>query len=344
MALFLSEFLFCAYQVLDEMPMYSSYSVVSSNIIPLQFCNLKIRNVAVLHPALNFIPRKYSTNLPSSCNNKARIVLQSWRLRAGSSKNSRNVYAEESAVTGDFEWDDGQVEEFGAMVEDDEEGPLPWEGAVIYKRSASISHIEYCTTLERLGLRKVSSGVSKTRASELGLRVTKAVKDYPDGTPVFISMDVMKKKQNLRLEGILRTVFALDCNRCGESAAKSVFSNFSLVLIEEPFEEPETIDMGVIYGEEKFRSFDNDGLEDEDNDIDDQLHFPPEDKEIDISKPLRDILHVEITIDAICDPKCKGICLRCGTNLNRSSCKCRVQNTDKHYGPLGNLRKQMQQS
>ncbi|XP_027117899.1 large ribosomal RNA subunit accumulation protein YCED homolog 1, chloroplastic [Coffea arabica] len=327
------------------MPIYSSYSVVSSNVIPLQFCNLKIQNVSVLHPSLEFFPRKCSTYLASGCNKKPRIILQSGRLRAGSSKNSSNVVAEESAVARGFEWDDGQVEELGEMVEDEEEGPLPWEGAVIYKRSASISHIEYCTTLERLGLGKVSSGVSKTQASELGLRVTKAVKDYPDGTPVLISMDVMKKKQKLRLDGVVRTVFALDCNRCGESAAKSVFSNFSLVLTEEPFEEPETIDMGVIYGEEKFRSFDNDGLEDEDNDIDDQLHFPPEDKEIDISKPIRDILHVEITIDAICDPKCKGICLRCGTNLNIGSCKCRTQDTDeKHYGPLGNLRKQMQQS
>lgn len=105
--------------------------------------------------------------------------------------------------------------------------------------------------------------------------------------------------------------------------------------------------MGVIYGEEKFRTVGDDGQEEDDNlaDFDDQLYFPPEDKEIDISKHIRDLLHLEITIDAICDPKCNGICLRCGTNLNRNSCKCKMPSADGiHHGPFGNLRKQMQQS
>lgn len=62
-------------------------------------------------------------------------------------------------------WDDDEeVEDMGS----------PWEGAVIYKRNATILHLEYCTTLERLGLAKLSSDVSKTRAAAMGLRVTKA--------------------------------------------------------------------------------------------------------------------------------------------------------------------------
>lgn len=225
----------------------------------------------------------------------------------------------------------------------------PWEGAVIYKRNPSVSHVEYCTTLERLGLGEHSTEVSKSCASMMGLRVTKAVKDYPLGTPVQISIDVTRKKQKLRLDGIIRTVITLGCNRCGEPAAESVFSNFSLLLTEEPIEEPEIISMGVLFADEKCGTASGvSGDKDEDDeasiDLDDRLYFPPEEKEIDISKHMRDIVHVEITINAICDPRCKGMCLNCGANLNTSSCNCqKPKMKEKGYGPLANLREQMQQ-
>lgn len=97
--------------------------------------------------------------------------------------------------------------------EGDDSMDSPWEGAILYQRNPSISHFEYCTTLERLGLGHLSTDVSRSRASLMGLRVTKSVKDYPHGTPVLISMDVTRKKHNLKLDGIIRTVLTLGCNR-----------------------------------------------------------------------------------------------------------------------------------
>lgn len=84
--------------------------------------------------------------------------------------------------------------------------------------------------------------------------------------------------------------------------------------------------VGSFYGDQvKRRS--SEGLEEEDDDedmvdFDDQLYFPVEEKEIDISKPIRDTIHVEITINEVCDPACKGMCLQCGVNLNRGPCRC----------------------
>ncbi|KAJ6357355.1 hypothetical protein OIU78_005250 [Salix suchowensis] len=210
-------------------------------------------------------------------------------------------------------WDDQEEE-------DAEDMESPWEGAIIYKRNSSISHVEYCTTLER------------------------AVKDYPLGTPVQISIDVTKKKKRLRLDGIIKTVITLACYRCGEPVAEGIFSNFSLLLCEEPIEEPEIIDMGTVFGNDKSKSSICEEEDDDEASIDwdDRLHFPPEDKEIDISKSLRDMVHVEITLDVICDPACKGLCLECGTNLNKSSCNCSTEKEkDRGPGPLKDLKKQM---
>lgn len=241
--------------------------------------------------------------------------------------------------------DENSIEDIWIDQEEDSMDS-PWEGAILYQRNPSISHLEYCTTLERLGLGHLSTDVSKSRASLMGLRVTKSVKDYPQGTPVLISMDVTRKKQNLlKLDGIIRTVLTLGCNRCGGSAADCVFSNFSIVLSEEPIEEPETINMGVIYGQSKVNGTEE---QEEDDiasvDLDDWLYFPPEEKVIDISKHVRDMVHLEIKINAICDPMCKGLCLKCGQNLNTSSCTCSQQSSKaKTYGPLGGLKEKMQQ-
>ncbi|KAM0016077.1 putative large ribosomal RNA subunit accumulation protein YceD [Helianthus debilis subsp. tardiflorus] len=244
------------------------------------------------------------------------------------SLNSNYELASDENVTED-EWMDQDVDDLDS----------PWEGAILYQRNPSISHLEYCTTLERLGLGQLSTEVSKSRASLMGLRVTKSVKDFPHGTPVLISIDVTRKKQNLKLDGIIRTVITLGCNRCGGPAADCVFSNFSLVLTEEPIEEPEIINMGVIYGQSEQGDDDDDSV-----DLDDWLYFPPEEKSIDISKNIRDMVHLEIKINAICDPMCKGLCLNCGQNLNNSSCNCSQQGSNlKSYGPLGGLKEKLQQ-
>lgn len=121
------------------------------------------------------------------------------------------------------------------------------------------------------------------------------------------------------------------------------------MLTEDPIEEPDEIKLAIKIEQDRDKgSSGGASVEDDEEeiDIDDRLYFPSEEKEIDISKHIRDIIHVEITINAICDANCIGLCLRCGTNLNRSSCKCRkdVAEGTSEYGPLKGLRKQMQKS
>ncbi|KAL7099731.1 hypothetical protein ACP275_09G103300 [Erythranthe tilingii] len=264
------------------------------------------------------------------------------KTRSSSSSSSQLTTHSEKPSDSDWEFPDEVIEE----EDGDEDEGSPWEGAILYRRNAAVSHLEYCTTLERLGLGKVSSEFSKNRASEMGLRVVKSVKEFPDGTPVLISADVTRRKQKLRLDGIVRTVISLNCNRCGEPAAQSIYSDFSLLLCEEPLQESDTINLGTIFGDEKLKTVEAEDSDDSLIDLDDQLYFPPEEKVVDISKNIRDLIHVEITITALCGPNCRGLCLDCGTNLNISKCICgkkKVQ--EKGYGgPLRDLREQMQQT
>ncbi|XP_004231527.1 large ribosomal RNA subunit accumulation protein YCED homolog 1, chloroplastic [Solanum lycopersicum] len=281
---------------------------------------------------------------PENVQHITKVRLNPWKICNLNfrKKGLKFVVREQKSNFVDFDWEDEYEDEY-------EDEDSPWEGAVVYKRNSSVTHLDYYTTLERLGLGKLSTKVSKCRASVMGLRVTRQVKDYPDGTPVLISFDVTRMKHKLRLDGIIRTVIALPCNRCGEPAAESIFSNFSLLLSEEPLKEAETLDMGIMFGDDKFKSFVNVEEEMEENDgwipLEDQLYFPGDEKMIDISKHIRDLVHIEITINAVCDPKCKGLCLKCGANLNVNRCSCHMEKIEeKGYGPLGGLKKQMQQT
>ncbi|KAL6591284.1 hypothetical protein ACP70R_049787 [Stipagrostis hirtigluma subsp. patula] len=239
---------------------------------------------------------------------------------------------------------------------DDSGDDSPWEGAVVYRRDAAVHHVEYATTLERLGLGDLSSPDSRARAAAMGLAVlpssptTMAKAEAEAETPVLVSLDVTRRRGSLRLDGILRTVITLGCFRCAEPAPEGIFANFSLLLTEDPVEEPDVVDLGTIYEEDVAKGPSLTGSlveDDEDIDWDDRLHFPVGEKEIDISKNIRDIIHLEITLDAVCSPTCKGLCLLCGTNLNTSSCSCsrdkpREPKDIKRRGPLKELLKPMQ--
>uniref|UniRef100_A0ACD5ZEY2 Uncharacterized protein n=1 Tax=Avena sativa TaxID=4498 RepID=A0ACD5ZEY2_AVESA len=240
----------------------------------------------------------------------------------------------------------------GGPDEDDEEGS-PWEGALVYRRDAAAQHVEYATTLERLGLADLSSAHSRARAAAMGILrpSTKKAKAPETTTPVLVSVDVARRRGRLRLDGIVRTVITLGCYRCGEAAPEGIFANFSLLLTEDPVEEPDIVDLGTVYEEDQTKFPSVTGSQDEDDqdiDWDDRLHFPAGEKEIDISKHIRDIIHLEITLDAFCSATCKGLCLVCGANLNTSTCSCggteetQARDVKRRPGSLKDLLKPMQ--
>ncbi|XP_039779761.1 large ribosomal RNA subunit accumulation protein YCED homolog 1, chloroplastic-like isoform X2 [Panicum virgatum] len=114
----------------------------------------------------------------------------------------------DSFFTVDFDPDD-----YAAEPESDES---PWEGALVYRRDAAVHHLEYASTLERLGLGDLSSHDSRARAAAMGLGTL----DQPQTTPVLVSLDVARRRGRLRLDGIVRTVITLGCFRYNSLSTK----------------------------------------------------------------------------------------------------------------------------
>ncbi|OEL21915.1 Beta-catenin-like protein 1 [Dichanthelium oligosanthes] len=287
--------------------------------------SVSLATAAAAHPFLP-APRRHSSLLhstpPLPRRTKRRSAIAAVSVQGGGGGNGNDD--DDDFFTVDFD-----PEEYAAESESDDDSP--WEGALVYRRDAAVHHLEYATTLERLGLGDLSSHDSRARAAAMGLGAL----GQPQ-TPVLVSLDVTRRRGRLRLDGIARTVITLGCFRCAEPAPEGIFANFSLLLTEDPVEEPDLVDLGTIYEEDIAKggasltgTLDED---DQDVDWDDRLHFPAGDKEIDISKHIRDIIHLEITMDAVCSPACKGLCLACGANLNTCSCSC---SNDKPQEPKG---------
>ncbi len=57
----------------------------------------------------------------------------------------------------------------------------------------------------------------------------------------------------------------------------------------------------------------------------------------DLGDFVRQELLLALPMKPVCDENCKGLCPNCGTNLNVSSCSCKVQPTDSRWQGLSDL-------
>lgn len=96
------------------------------------------------------------------------------------------------------------------------------------------------------------------------------------------------------------------CDRCGEEYHRRVSGNYELVYIQrdEPFPDEQPGD--------------------------DLRSYSPYQEYIDVSPEIRDELLISLPMKNLCSEECKGLCARCGANLNNESCHC-VTKSDGNY-------------
>ncbi len=63
----------------------------------------------------------------------------------------------------------------------------------------------------------------------------------------------------------------------------------------------------------------------------------PEDAHLDIAELLREYALLEIPINPLCKPDCKGLCPECGQSLNEKDCGHRPEQSDSPFAKLKDL-------
>jgi uncharacterized protein len=129
-------------------------------------------------------------------------------------------------------------------------------------------------------------------------------------------VEVTKSNDQIIFRGRVAAPLKLMCSRCAEEYEELIESEFAFVLA---FVAPQQ--------EEE--------LQDEDSE---DFHFIPEGTiEYDFTPQIRELLILSIGIKPLCKDDCRGICSRCGKNLNIEQCDCNKEEIDERWLPLKDL-------
>lgn len=126
-----------------------------------------------------------------------------------------------------------------------------------------------------------------------------------------------KEGRNLHLRARVKLEILTICSRCGIDMSYPIDSKFDIVLM------PKTL-------EDKAKEKEL-GPED----LDHLYYF---EKTIELSDYFREQIALEIPIQFLCSEGCKGLCPKCGANLNIEGCSCSGDEPDPRLRIFQNLK------
>ena len=143
--------------------------------------------------------------------------------------------------------------------------------------------------------------------------------EYKVVAPVHLVMDVHKDKDAYRVVGTVRTRLQLECGRCLEAFEIPVDSPFELRYVPE-------VQAGADDAEREVTE-------------DDLTTSYYKDESIDLGELMHEQFVLALPMKPLCAEACKGLCVHCGTNLNKGTCDCAPQWTDPRLAALKGLLK-----
>lgn len=161
-----------------------------------------------------------------------------------------------------------------------------------------------------LGLSKLidSPGVSIPFSASIDLRDLLYGTCYPVSEPVLASGTVRNTAGVFVMKGEISTCIHGVCDRCAADFSSQVNIPLDVVLVRELANE----------------------------DSEDEEVFPMVDDNADLEEIVRTVFVLNLDSKLLCKPDCKGICCRCGHNLNEGPCSCEKE-LDPRFAALRQL-------
>lgn len=141
--------------------------------------------------------------------------------------------------------------------------------------------------------------------------------DFALEVPPLVNGRVDRTGVDVRVRGHLKARITAPCDRCLESVALPVDSDFDLYYTRSTEDAPATGEKEL-----QLRDLDFAFIEGEEIDLDELVH-----EQLALSLPVR----------VLCREDCRGLCPQCGTNLNLESCDCRPP-MDPRWQALADLK------
>ncbi|HSA59363.1 MAG TPA: DUF177 domain-containing protein [bacterium] len=145
--------------------------------------------------------------------------------------------------------------------------------------------------------------------------------DFPKGNSARLNLHLLRTSDNVQVSGTAEIDLKPACDRCLEV-----------------FEKHTTVPLHVNLAPRNQMHFEE-GESEEGLDEDDVAFSFYKGEEIDLSEILREMFVLDIPLRYLCSETCKGLCPRCGKNLNLGPCGCSAQAGDSRFAALKQLLK-----
>jgi uncharacterized protein len=135
-------------------------------------------------------------------------------------------------------------------------------------------------------------------------------------SPIQASLHLEREINGILTSGTFSTTAVVLCSRCSEPVSVPLSDSFTVLYTE----------AREAFGDEESE------LSGAEMDVDIM-----QDDRLDVTQLLRENVLLTLPLQPLCRPDCRGLCPRCGANLNESPCQCRVQDGDPGLLPLQQL-------
>ncbi|MDD5953189.1 MAG: DUF177 domain-containing protein [Oscillospiraceae bacterium] len=160
-----------------------------------------------------------------------------------------------------------------------------------------------------LALKKLFTGETSCVSfdDQLDLRDTEISGVQPFASPVHLTGQAVGNSEGVSLSMVAVFDYCVPCDRCAVPVKSKKEYRFTHELVRE--------------------------LHQEDND----QYVLVEGDELDLGELARADILLELPTKNLCKPDCKGLCPKCGTNLNSGSCECDTRQIDSRLEILKQL-------
>jgi uncharacterized protein len=168
----------------------------------------------------------------------------------------------------------------------------------------------------KLDIGSLPDGFSHTDLSVEASELDVALEGGHLESPVEIGLDVTRTGRDIIVRGKASVTAVLECARCLEEYTYVLESPLELLCL--------TAEEG--------------GGPDFDDDREHVIEMPVGAKYVDLADHVRSELLVLVPLKPLCTESCKGLCPRCGANLNDTQCSCSSESSDDRWDALRNMK------
>jgi uncharacterized protein len=123
------------------------------------------------------------------------------------------------------------------------------------------------------------------------------------GQPLLVDLEIHRLPDHIRVQGSIQADFLLVCHRCLETYPWQLEQPVDLFMLEQRKDQNQA----------------EEDLAPDDDDLECEFFNG---QEIDIDLLVAEQVFLAMPVKAICSEECRGLCPRCGANLNLETCRC----------------------